>query len=569
MEDQDDQRPDTPELADTTIEPLFSPQQLRDINERLTLATLRADEEAEESADRYRDLVEGLDAIVWEAETDPWRFTFVSQRAEVMLGYAVARWVGEHNFWMEVVHPDDRSRVLLACQHATASPNDFRNEFRMVGADGRIVWLAMLARPHLSPSSQKQFRGLLIDVGDSIRAEALQKLVTKQTSELLAHQERLRALATELNLAEHRVRTALATELHDHLAQLLALGRMKIGQAQKARGDAGQGFMQQAQAALEEALAYTRTLVADLTPPMLHQFGLLTALQWLAGHMERYDLVVKIEGSDIPALALSEDHAILLFQSVRELLINIAKHADTGQAIVGLHGEQGRIRVVVRDEGRGFDLSSAFETGPTALARFGLFSIRERMKALGGSYDIVAAPGSGCTVTLTLPLEASRASKALRDGWSERTVMPQGVPSDQAREDASKGSEPATIQVLLVDDHAMVRQGLCSLVNSHAHFQVVGEAADGLEAIEAVRRLKPQVVIMDINMPRMNGIEATKRIKAEFPDLAIIGLSMHQATDRLAETMKNAGICRYVTKDSAAEALCQAIEEAAAPNGKF
>jgi CheY-like chemotaxis protein/two-component sensor histidine kinase len=427
----------------------------------------------------------------------------------------------------------------------------------------------MLARPRLSPSSQKQFRGLLIDVGDSIRAEALQNLVTKQTSELLAHQERLRALATELNLAEHRVRTALATELHDHLAQLLALGRMKIGQAQKVRGDACQGFMEQAEAALEEALLYTRTLVADLTPPMLHQFGLPTALQWLAGHMKRYDLVVKIEGADIPALALSEDHAVLLFQSVRELLINIAKHADTGHATVGLHGEQGRIRVVVRDEGRGFDLSSTSETSPTALARFGLFSIRERMKALGGSYDIVAAPGRGCTVALTLPLEAGPASKALRDGWSEHTVRPPRVPSDGARTDVSKGSEPATIQVLLVDDHAMVRQGLCSLVNSHAHLQVVGEAADGLEAIEAARRLKPKVVVMDINMPRMNGIEATKRIKAEFADMAIIGLSMHQATEVFAETMKNAGICRYVTKDSAAEALCQAIEEAAASNSKF
>ncbi len=555
--------PETPEPPQASTAPLFSPTHLRAINERLTLAALQAHEQAEESADRYRDLVEGLDAIVWEADAEPWQFTFVSQRAEALLGYAITRWLGERDFWVGLIHPDDREGALTVCQTATVPPRDFRAEFRMVGADGRIVWLAMLARPRLNARARPQFRGLLIDVGDAVRAEALQKLVTERTTALVTHQARLRALAAELTLTEHRARTELAEELHDHLAQLLALGRMKVGQAQKVRGVACQAFIQQAEAALDEALRYTRTLVADLTPPVLHQFGLPAALQWLAEHMQRYDLTVTVEGLNIPALALREDQAVLLFQSVRELLINIAKHAETGQATVSVQAEKGSIRVVVRDEGRGFEVASASNPSPSTSSRFGLFSIRERMTCLGGSFEVESTVGRGSSATLLLPLAATTASKSLREVWIDQSApSPPLFRPVEGPHDSSRDLTQPTINVLLVDDHAMVRQGLRGVVDSYPHLHVVGEASDGIEALEAVRRLKPEVVVMDINMPRMNGIEATQRIKAEFPEMAIIGLSVHQATEIFAEAMKKAGICRYLTKDSAAEALCQAIEEA-------
>ncbi|MGZ8386020.1 MAG: response regulator [Nitrospira sp.] len=541
---------------------IFSSEQLREVNERLTLATLRANEQADEVADRFRDLVEGLDAIVWEAEAQPWQFSFVSQRAEAMLGYPIERWLTEPDFWIELVHPDDREQALLACSASPAPDSDFRIEFRMVGADGRTVWLAMIARARLTTGSRKQFRGLLIDVGDSVRAAALQKLVREQTEEVVTHQARLRALATELNLAEHRARTELASELHDHLAQLLALGRMKVGQAQRLPGvdPACLALIEQTASALDDALTYTRTLVATLTPPVLHQFGLSLALRWLSLHMRRYDLVVDVDGTDIPELALSENQAVLLFQSVRELLINVSKHAETGHATVRLQGENGLIRIIVRDEGRGFDVPSS-DANTIPSSRFGLFSIRERMKALGGSFEVAAAPGKGCTVTLTLPLEASKASTALRDGVLEPAANQQFLPSDRGSHDSIQVFTQAIITVLLVDDHAMVRQGLRGIVNSCAHLHVVGEASDGVEAIAAVRRLQPQVVVMDINMPRMNGIEATTRIKTEFPSMAIIGLSVHHAT-QVADQMKQAGIFRYLTKDLAAEDLCKAIEEA-------
>jgi DNA-binding NarL/FixJ family response regulator len=95
--------------------------------------------------------------------------------------------------------------------------------------------------------------------------------------------------------------------------------------------------------------------------------------------------------------------------------------------------------------------------------------------------------------------------------------------------------------------------------------QVVAEANDGVAAIDATRKWHPDVVVMDINMPRMNGLEATKRIKEAFPDTAVIGLSIQRAGDveRLA---REAGMCAYLYKESASSTLCPAIEDAVRTN---
>ena len=137
--------------------------------------------------------------------------------------------------------------------------------------------------------------------------------------------------------------------------------------------------------------------------------------------------------------------------------------------------------------------------------------------------------------------------------------------SDEFRPPGSIGLQNAwqsKIRVLLVDDHTMLRQGLKSIVNSCDHMEVVGDASNGLEAIGAVSLLKPDVVVMDINMPTMNGIEATKRIKKMFPDTSIIGLSVQNSMDIVLK-MQAAGVCSYLTKESAVESLCHAIEDAA------
>jgi PAS domain S-box-containing protein len=176
-----------------------------------------AEELAEESAERYRDLVEGLDAIVWEANVDPWRYSFVSQRTQALLGYPVDQWLRDPDFWMRLIHPEDRARTVSVWQAAASARKDFRVDYRVIASDGRIMCVSMIARIRQHARRPAQFRGLLLDVGDSIRAGIVEALVAHQTAELLAGQIQLRALATELGLSEHRERAKLATELHDHL----------------------------------------------------------------------------------------------------------------------------------------------------------------------------------------------------------------------------------------------------------------------------------------------------------------------------------------------------------------
>ena len=116
------------------------------------------------------------------------------------------------------------------------------------------------------------------------------------------------------------------------------------------------------------------------------------------------------------------------------------------------------------------------------------------------------------------------------------------------------------VRVLLADDHAMVRQGLRSILDSYADITIVGEAGNGVEAVNLSGTLKPHVVLMDLNMPTMDGIEATRRIKQATPSIVVIGLSVRN--DREAEeAMRQAGASGYLTKESAAEQLHQAICE--------
>ena len=238
----------------------------------------------------------------------------------------------------------------------------------------------------------------------------LEQRVNDRTREVVAFQDKLRAMATQLNLAEQRERKRLAEELHDHLQQMLALGRFKLGRFQ---GDPSLGtkyanLINELDEIFASALSYTRTMVAELCPLVMHDKGLPSGLRWLAENMKQHNLHVELIGAEDTSLLLPEDQAILLFQSVRELLINVTKHARTANASVSLRVRGGTLQIEVRDRGIGFDSrlpvegTSASQSSPS----FGLFSIRERMKALGGRLTIESMPGRGTTATIWLPLAA-------------------------------------------------------------------------------------------------------------------------------------------------------------------
>jgi PAS domain S-box-containing protein len=465
--------------------------------------------------------------------------------------------------FLRLVHQDDRDAVLHACERCREAVVDFEAEFRVTLPDGTLRWIYGRGKPiTLGEGGLPEFMtGACVDVTERRQAEErlrqwtadLEERVRERTEQLTRSQERLRALATEVTLTEQRERRRIASELHDYLAQLLVLGRLKLTQGRKQANVAEDQWMKELDQLLDQSLTYTRSLVAQLSPPVLHEFGLIKALHWLGETMRQHGLRVEVQSND-PFLALPDDQAILLYQSIRELLLNVVKHAQSERATITLRvTPDDALHILVADQGRGFDPNAASSGDPKS-SRYGLFSIRERMTVMGGALTVESALGQGTSVTIAIPY---RREATASNPPSSSAVRP--AAGARAASGTGQGKE-GVVRVLLADDHAMVRQGLRSILDSYADITIVGEAANGVEAVNLAGALKPHVVVMDLNMPLMDGIEATRRIKRSAPSIVVIGLSVRN--DREAEeAMRHAGASGYLTKESAAEQLHQAICE--------
>jgi CheY-like chemotaxis protein/anti-sigma regulatory factor (Ser/Thr protein kinase) len=313
---------------------------------------------------------------------------------------------------------------------------------------------------------------------------------------------------------------------------------------------------------IDEAIETSRSLTAELSPPILHDFGLMPALEWLARWMrDKHGLALDLKayGQVEP---IAEDVKILLFQATRELLFNVAKHSGVKTVQVMLTRQDSRITVSVSDDGAGFDPTQVRASGGTA-GGFGLFSIRERIHLLGGEMVIDSEPGKGSRITLAAPSPVAKGgagTASIGPDWMA-TVDVSALPT------ISPAGPDKKIRVVLVDDHIVMRQGLARLLHEAPDMEIVGEASDGESAVKLIRQTIPQVVLMDISMPGMNGIQATQIIHAEFPHIRIIGLSMFEEGEQ-AMAMRTAGAVGFLTKSGPVDAIISAIRTCAKPHLK-
>ena len=287
-------------------------------------------------------------------------------------------------------------------------------------ADGHVLGVLTTYSPHLPSEKPLHLFDLFAQQAARILEAKLSQETLRQNKHALEQQlsiteQRLRRTISELAISEEQERRTLASELHDYLAQMLALGNLKLQLAQRALESSpadAQRYMKETGEALQRSMVYTRTVMAELIPPELRSSGLPAALVWLARQMPKHGLTVSLH-MNVESVDLPHDQAVLLYKSARELLINVIKHAATDQVTLSLSIDPDETLVLsVEDHGRGYDPSAAKPSGGGR--NFGLASIRERMNVIGGWLREDSTIGSGTTITLGLPLPEAELQRPLR-----------------------------------------------------------------------------------------------------------------------------------------------------------
>jgi signal transduction histidine kinase len=247
--------------------------------------------------------------------------------------------------------------------------------------------------------------------GEVVNVIALEEDITQRKQaedKIQQYQQRLKALAAQLTLAEEQERRRIAADLHDHVGHSLALARMQLDGLQDCATELERNIIvKDVSNIMLQALQETRSLIFALSSPLMNEIGLGAAIaEWLDEQVEkRHGL--KTQFSDTIAKehrkTLDENVRALLYRNVRELLTNVIKHARATTVSVRLQENDREIQILIEDDGVGFD-HDVLKEPSRSTSGFGLFSIQERMADLGGRFDIRSAPGKGCRVILTMPL---------------------------------------------------------------------------------------------------------------------------------------------------------------------
>ncbi|MHB8797277.1 MAG: PAS domain S-box protein [Thermoanaerobaculia bacterium] len=266
--------------------------------------------------------------------------------------------------------------------------------------DGELIWVLENARAVRDEQGRlDHYEGIVQDITERRRL----------AEKLDGSRRKLRGLAAELTRVEERERRTIAAQLHDQLGATLSMGKVRLGALrQKVEGTPLAPEIEGLYTLVGEAVRETRELTWELSPPLLYQLGLEAALEWLGESFEqRHGIAFRFVRNG-ERRELGDERRFLVFSAVRELLLNVVKHAEAGSATVRLRWLETTVEASVADDGRGFETAAS---PPDERRSFGLFSIQERFDDLGGLVSIRSVLGEGTEVTLVLPYSAEAAEE--------------------------------------------------------------------------------------------------------------------------------------------------------------
>jgi PAS domain S-box-containing protein len=341
-----------------------------------------------QSQQRYFTLMNSVDGIVWEADAQTFAFTFVSEQAQRMLGYPVERWMNEPDFWQQHIHEEDRTWAVNYCAQTTAKGQSHQFEYRMIAADGRILWLRDIVAVILENNKPVRLSGIMVDITE-------QKQMEKELQEKELSQQKL---ITEITiLAQEKERNELGLELHDNINQLLSVVKLYLGVA-KTEKTFNEEIIDRSYLHLEEAMQDIRKLSHTLVAPSLGHDGLKEALEDLVDSVkESNNIKLQLQvDEDYDALEVDKNKELMLYRIVQEQMNNILKYAKADEVSICIQQKGNYLRLNIRDNGVGFDPLQT-NTG------IGLKNISSRVSFYNGNMNLVSAPGNGCMLEVSIP----------------------------------------------------------------------------------------------------------------------------------------------------------------------
>jgi PAS domain S-box-containing protein len=521
-----------------------------DITERKRAElTLRASKEALDQSERkFRNLIQSINAIVWEADARTFQFTFISEQAEQILGYPIEDWLTVPNFWADHIYPNDREGAITYCLESTRALINHEFEYRMIAADGRVVWLHDLVAVEAAGDGLPVLRGVMFDITERKRLEA--QLLESQKMESvgrlaggLAHDfnNLLTAISGYASLASSSIPEG------DPLAD-------DISEIQKATRRAGQ--------LTRQLLAFARRNVVE--PRVLNLNDLV---------LEMDKLLRRLIGEDVELVTLPA-HALGLVKAdpgqIEQVLVNLAINArdampEGGKLTIATadvlfeHAAstppsglpEGRyVRLTVGDTGVGI----ADEIKPYVFEPFfttktpgkgtglGLPICYGIVTQAGGHIEFESALSHGTTFTIYLP----------------RIAAEEGVP---AARDGAQATYGGSETILLAEDEPAVRALGARVLRSHGYN--VLEAANGVEALRVARDHDGppiDLLLTDVVMPQMGGEALAEQFRAAYPRARVLFTSGYADSASFRSSVRDHG-APFIEKPFSPAALARKVRE--------